>query len=142
MTAFDVYGVPKPQGSARAFVANGKARITATGGTGFAAWRNAVADAARSAHGDQAPLDGPLRLTIAFRFPMPAARKKVDRERGWCWHTVAPDIDKLTRLVADALTAAGVIVDDARICSLLVTATEVHQAWTGAHVAIEVIEGP
>lgn len=136
---FEVIGVPKAQGSHRAIAAKGGvAFLKPSGGADFAAWRNAVAQAAKdiAAHDDiAAPLDGPLYLHVTFRFPMPKNVRKTDRERGWRWKTTAPDVDKLTRTIGDACTAAALIVDDARFVEVVAEKHEV-TGWTGATVAI------
>lgn len=73
------------------------------------AWRLAVAYVA----GDQLPddwkpLDGPLSVEVTFYLPRPKS-PKFDEP------ATPPDADKLCRALGDALTQAGVIVDDARI---------------------------
>lgn len=134
---FLVYGVPAPQGSKQAFVANGKARMKESGGNRFAAWRNAVAEAARiEAERLGEPLDGALGLDIVFRFPMPASRPKRIRERGVAEKTTAPDLSKLVRAVEDALQAAALITDDARITWCTARKVEVSGDWAGANVFI------
>ena len=137
LVIFDVVGTPKPQGSKSAFnAADGTPRTKESGGRAFAAWRNAVADKARDEadHLDDGPLDGPLQLHVEFRFGMPKSRRKADRETGAIPKTTAPDLDKLVRAVCDAMQAGGLITDDARIYELNASKTEVHEAWTGAHI--------
>jgi Holliday junction resolvase RusA-like endonuclease len=133
---FEVIGVPKPQGSMKAFAVGGRARMKPSGGGDFAAWRNAVSDAARNAIGDAPALDGPLLLAVTFRFPMPASRPKRDRERGETWKTTAPDTDKLVRTIGDALTAANLIADDARFAVINATKVET-TGWSGAIIRVE-----
>ena len=135
---FEVIGVPKPQGSKKPFKDRaGNARMAESGGLAFAAWRNAVSEAARRAHGDAEPLDGPLVLAVEFRFPMPKSAPKRDHEQGRRWKTTAPDTDKLVRSIGDALEAAGVITSDARIAKLRdIDRVEV-TGWTGAVIDIE-----
>ena len=132
---FDVVGVPAPQGSHRAFVVNGRARMTEAAGTKGTQWRDAVAQAARNVAPDT-PLDGPLRLTVEFRFPMPTSRRAAARAAGIAPKIGAPDLDKLVRAVGDALTEAGLITDDARICTVVAHKYEV-VGWTGARIRIE-----
>lgn len=133
MTAysFEVVGTPAPQGSKR-HVGNGIMRESSTA---LAPWRATVAQAARLAAGANPPLDGPLALSVTFRFPMPKSRPKAVREEGWAWKTTAPDLDKLVRAVGDALTEAGMIRDDARLASVC---AEKHEAigWTGAQIVV------
>jgi len=138
MIEFEVIGIPMPQGSMKAFNAGGHARMKPSGGPGFAAWRNAVSQAAKdiAGHADiQAPLDGPLGLSIEFRFPMPASRPKAARAAGRAWKTTSPDTDKLIRCIGDALTAAALIADDARFCAIEAIKVEV-TGWTGAIIRI------
>ena len=135
--SFDVVGTPRPQGSKKAFAVNGQARMKETGGLEFAAWRNAVAEAARrEADRLVGPLDGALMITCAFRFQMPKSRSKKDRVKGKLWKTTAPDSSKLLRLVEDSLQAGGLITDDARIAAHWVTKIEVATGWTGATIKI------
>lgn len=134
---FDVIGIPKPQGSMKAFAVGGRARMKPSGGADFAAWRNAVAEAARNVAGD-APLEGPLRLTVSFQFPMPKSRPKAMRANGVGYKTTAPDLDKLVRTIGDALTASGLIRDDALIAELVATKAEV-TSWTGATITLEAL---
>lgn len=143
LVEFEVVGIPKPQGSMKAFKVGNAIRTQPSGGASFAAWRNAVAQAARDiiGHDDvSAPYDGPLGLSVEFRFPMPVGRPKRDRVNGLCWKTTAPDVDKLIRTIGDALTAAGLIRDDARIVALEARKIET-TGWTGAVITLTQ-EGP
>ena len=103
MTKFFAAGTPRPQGSKRQmrgrFVEDSKH---------LKAWRQTVVDAARRAHNSQPPLDGPLCCRVRFLFPC----SKTKPEKAGMLHTVTLDVDKLQRAVGDALTIAGVIVDD------------------------------
>ena len=54
------------------------------------------------------PLDGPLEVEATFYFERPR-RPKFDAP------AVKPDLDKLCRALGDALTAAEIVTDDARI---------------------------
>ena len=134
LVTFDVIGVPAPQGSKRAFVANGRAVMKESGGDKFASWRNAVATVARH-HAARTPLDGALGLTIEFRFPMPASRSKRVRQLGRIPKTTAPDTSKLVRCVEDALQAAGLVVDDARFTTIEACKVET-VGWSGAVITV------
>lgn len=141
MIEFEVIGLPKPQGSMKAISIGGQARVKPSGGNEFAAWRNAVSQAARDVaeHDDvSAPLDGPLALDVTFRFPMPKSRPKRDHAAGLAWKTTAPDLDKLVRTVGDALTASGLIADDARFAVIKATKAET-TGWTGAVIRVEAL---
>lgn len=118
MIRLQVAGIPAPQGSKSAFVRGGRAVIvegsSAKGRAGHAAWRQAVATAARDwlEQHPQSPLSEPARVTLQFRFPLVAS----DRYR--YWHVTSPDLDKLARSVGDALVSAGLLADDRFICEL------------------------
>lgn len=118
--ALRVYGVPSPQGSKTAFVRGGRAVLTdgrnTTARSSHAAWRQAVATAARD-HLErnpwQAPFDEPCVIHITFLLPRPKSipkkRRHPDRK---------PDLDKLNRSALDALVDGGLLADDARVVEL------------------------
>jgi Holliday junction resolvase RusA-like endonuclease len=148
MITFRVLGVPAPQGS-KTVVGHGGGRSHAieggskTGRARLRSWRTAVAETARDIFESEqlpAPLDGPLELTVRFRMPMPASRPKRLRLVGQGWHSIKPDGSKLLRSTEDALTDAGLIRDDARICRFSVEKIEVI-GWTGATISVGPING-
>lgn len=128
---FDVAGLPAPQGSKR-HVGRG---VMVESSKAVAPWRATVAARALEVSRGRT-FDGPLRLTVNFRFRMPASRPKRVRSVGVAPKTTAPDLDKLLRAVGDALTESGLIRDDARICEVRATKHEV-TGWTGARIRIE-----
>lgn len=100
-----VPGVPATQGSKRHV---GGGRLIEMDKK-LPAWRAAVAYAAvgHRARGWE-PLDGPLSVQAVFYLARPK-RPKFDQP------ATPGDLDKYLRALGDALTQAGVIVDDARI---------------------------
>jgi Holliday junction resolvase RusA-like endonuclease len=70
------------------------------------------------------PKDIPVAIRIVFRMPVRKSDpdswryQSVGADYPLIWFTVAPDKDKLTRAVFDALTAANVWADDAQACDL------------------------
>lgn len=132
-----IVGTPKPQGSKRAFVVPGKgdrkARAIivddASAGKGkgrgaHADWRGSVTVAAQRAMGltdDDADafeplrLAGPLAVRLVFALPRPSSAPKT--RRTWPSGRVG-DVDKLARSVLDALSDAGVWLDDAQVVEL------------------------
>ena len=133
---FQVLGIPRPQGSKKAFSANGRALMKEAGGLDHARWRNAVADAAKhAAETLPGPLTGPLRLDVVYRFAMPASRPKAARVAGRAWKTSAPDSDKLDRAICDGLQASGLIGNDSQICAGESVKYEV-VGWTGATITL------
>lgn len=129
--AFDVLGVPAPQGSKRAFVVGNRAVVTEDSKRS-APWRDSVAAAGVAAMSGLPALDGPLQVTIQFRMPRPRSVKRL-------YPSVKPDIDKLARAVLDGLTAAAVIVDDSRVISL--TAEKVYAEVPGASIRVTEVPG-
>lgn len=112
MTAITVtvLGVPVPQGSMKAV---GPRRIIHSNQSKLRPWRDSVAwqlrDAAAAA-GLVEPWNEPVVVTATFVLPRPASAPR----RRWAPDR-KPDIDKLLRAALDALTASGVVVDDARV---------------------------
>lgn len=103
-----VAGVPVTQGSMKAFVVNGRAKVTHSSGK-VDIWRRAIVDAtARQLGEDLGLFCGPVRLSAAFRLPRPASTPK--RRRTWPTGHRSGDLDKFLRLLGDALT--GVLIDD------------------------------
>lgn len=117
LVAFEVGGVPVPQGSHRIGRAGGKASgrpiILPDNDAALVEWRGRVTWRARGAWRNRPPIDEPLFVVLLFRFGRPAT---VRRE----WPAVKPDLDKLTRAVFDAITEARVWTDDARVCRMTV----------------------
>lgn len=110
--------------------------LVEAGGLDHARWRNAVADAAKHiADAREGPMQGPLRLDVVYRFPMPASRPKAARSAGLAWKTTAPDRDKLDRAICDGLQASGLIGNDAQICAGESVKYEV-VGWTGATITL------
>lgn len=60
------------------------------------------------------PLNCPVEVAIAFFFVRPAGAHPLDRPST----TSTGDVDKLSRLVLDALTQSGTITDDSRVVDL------------------------
>jgi Holliday junction resolvase RusA-like endonuclease len=107
-----VYGIPGPQGSKK-FVGRAKSGrgIMVESSAKVKPWREAVHAAALAARNGSAPLDGPLLVRMVFTMPKPQSAPK--RRKTWPMRT--PDLSKLARSTEDALTNAGVWVDDARV---------------------------
>lgn len=115
--SFNVMGLPAPQGSKR-HVGHG---VMIESSKKVAPWREAVKWAAIKQCGSMEPLDGPLAMRVVFTLPKP----KSARKGRWCPDRM-PDLSKLVRSTEDALTDAGLWVDDARL-------VEVHarKVWPG-----------
>lgn len=108
---FEVRGLPIAQGSVKAFVVHGRARVVSVSPQ-LRAWRDTVADVARKWYGD-APLErGAVSLHLIFSLPKPKKPKGDGR-----LPIAYPDIDKLARGILDALTGT-VYVDDSQVTDL------------------------
>lgn len=145
MITFEIVGEPMQQGS-KTRMPNG---AMIEGGPQSAesrqrrkSWRTAVAEAARDAAQNlPEPLDGPLALSVEFRFTMPKSRPKAAREAGRWPKTTTPDLDKLVRALGDGLEAGGLVRSDARFAVIEASKVEVI-GWTGAVVSIEALDWP
>ena len=124
-----VPGTPRPQGSMRAMVVGGKARMFNASHDTLAQWRHSVTSASVDLWGDHPPFDGPVAVMVKFALPRPPS---IPRKR-WA-PTVKPDLDKLARAVLDALTGVA-FTDDARVISLT---AQKHYAEgpIGAHITV------
>ena len=121
MHVFTVFGDPAPKGAMRAFAVRkggaltGGTVVTARGSARQSEWTARVLEAVqRKAVGGAEVLDGPLRLRVWFFLRRPKSTPK--RRRTWPDRT--PDLDKLVRLVLDALTGT-LIADDARVVQIV-----------------------
>lgn len=146
MIRFNVIGAPQTQGSKKTIphAATGRP-ITIESMTRTKPWRVDVAEQARAAcaSGDgrsvvMYPKPHHVDLALIFRF---ALAKRWRTAIGVSQHTPlkhagAPDVDKLSRAILDALTAAGCIYeDDGQVASLY--ADKIYVApggWTGCTV--------
>lgn len=112
-----VYGRPAPQGSKSFKGIHGGRAVLAESSKRVAPWRQDVKVAAeaeigrREDPGDWVPMDGPLLLVVVFTLPAPQSLPK----RRASYPCKLPDLSKLVRSTEDALTAAGVWKDDARV---------------------------
>lgn len=112
---FSVRGKPEPKGSTRAFVPKGWTRAVITSANPKA---KVFAELVRWAAQEFAPptlLTGPVSVSMVFGIQRPksAPKKRV-------WPTTKPDIDKLVRLVLDALTHV-IWADDSVVVQLEAT---------------------
>lgn len=138
MTAFFVPGIPAPQGSKR-HVGRG---ILVESSKQLHPWRLDVTSMALDAHSGRPPLER-AEVALVFVFPRPKSHYRTGRHAhelrpdAPAAHTVKPDIDKLSRAVLDALTAAQAIRDDSRVCEL--TASKRYGDQPGVHVHVAAI---
>jgi crossover junction endodeoxyribonuclease RusA len=102
---FFVPGVPVAKGSAKAFVVKGRAIVTQSNGAKQKPWASAISYTAQQA--GVRPMVGPVMVRMTFVMPRPKAHLRKSgaiKETAPTFHTSKPDVDKLVRLVFDALT--------------------------------------
>lgn len=116
---FVVYATPIPQGS-KSVAMRGKRPVMYDDNPGIPAWRKAITAAAKAAGLSELKLDGPLHVSLHFFLARPKAHYRAGeqlRDDAPYWVITKPDSDKLARGVYDALTIAGVVLDDRFISS-------------------------
>lgn len=124
-------GTPVPQGSVSVY---GGRVVGVT--PKLKAWRSLVR-AGTMAHHTGEPMDGPLRVAMAFQLEPP------QKPRWWA-PAVKPDLDKLVRAVLDSLSTtkdlAGVIRDDARVVEIV--AAKAYHGTPGVVVTVTRLDAP
>lgn len=112
---FDVYGPPQPQGSKRVGFHGARSVVLDSNDKALRPWREAVKHAALEVLGDDhEPYDEPLVVEVTYTVAKPASAPR----RRLSWPRRKPDLDKLVRGTFDALSDAGLWVDDARVVEL------------------------
>ena len=141
MITLDVLGIPAPKGSGRAMLIGGRARYIASSSGANArkqiAWLRAIQSAA---HGCE-PIAGPVMVAITFRMPRPAGHRTKRgelREKAPTHPAVAPDLDKLIRLVFDALTGLA-FGDDSRVVRVSAGKVYAVPGRSGASITVEAL---
>jgi len=93
------------------------------------------------------PIEEPTRVTIAAYLPRPAtlipkAKGRVEQPPAAAFLApVKPDLDNLSKAICDALTQAGVIVDDQRVVELRMSKSYV-PVGIAPYVAVRVEVAP
>lgn len=112
---FEVYGVPVPKGSTKAFFRPGmKYPVVTHDNAKTKPWQEAIVCAAREAGQGRPPADGPVALLLKFYMPRPKSAPRYVR-----LPVRKPDLDKLVRCVKDGLTRAGLYRDDSQVVEVV-----------------------
>lgn len=117
----DVRGLPRPQGSLRLHALPGGGQAARYPAAVYA-WRAQVQQAVAAA--GEIPLYGAVELALGFDLPRPGTHLGSGRNAQMVrpsapeYPTTKPDLDKLVRCVADAITDAGLWKDDSQVVSL------------------------
>jgi len=116
-----VAGTPRPQGSMSLWRGGGGKEI-ARYPDRVTEWRNLLHFAfVEEMRGRSGPILGAVELRLLFRLARPRVHFRTGRHRALLRDaapevpTAAPDLDKLVRAVADALTTARVWEDDGQV---------------------------
>lgn len=121
MIKFEVPGRPIQQGSMKAFVAGGRARITHDKGKDLMEFRSRVGYAARAAGASS--VRGPMVIDLTFVMPRPKSHYGTGKNLGRLKATAPkyvcskPDLDKLIRSVLDGLTNIA-FADDSQVVTI------------------------
>ncbi len=120
VAAFFAAGIPRPQGSKRAFLHKTTQKVVMVEGGDAAMkkkhglWRLTLSIAARQAMAGRPPADGCVVVDVEFLFPRPKSHYRANGElKAWAIdvpHGKKPDRDKLDRALGDSLT--GVVLGD------------------------------
>lgn len=108
-----VHGQPAPQGSKTAGLnrKTGRAVLFESASKTLKPWREAVKYAALNQRIGKPPINGPVMVRMVFTVRKPTSAPKTRPT----FPTSPPDLSKYARATEDALTDAGIWVDDARI---------------------------
>lgn len=125
-----VVGTPAPQGSKKFVGMRANHAVLVESSKKVAPWRKAVVKAATAvvtfSEPTSEPLAGPLRVWMTFFLARPKShywtgkRAGVLRESAPKYPTAYPDVSKLARSTEDALTDAGVWLDDAQVVEYVI----------------------
>ena len=134
MTSFVVPGDPVAQPRHKIATRGGFAKAYIPKDHPIHGYKQAVQLAARVAMGGRAPVDGPVLVTILFRFGRPKSHSKAARIDDN--HKQKPDLDNLTKAVLDALN--GICwADDSQVCQIRAS-----KAWRTESQTIVIIDLP
>lgn len=138
---FRVFGIPKPQGSKRAFHhrSTGRIVLTEAAGVPLKDWRSEVKQTAAVEMVGKPVISQPtgIGLVVEFILPRPVSLPKTKTTP---LAVKKPDLDKLIRAVCDALKGV-VYADDSQVVSMrLHKRTAEMGERTGAHIIVEALD--
>ena len=123
--AFFCPGTPIGQGSKKVVPTHGGPRAIEDNDAKLRPWRHAlVVSALEAMNGSTMRFTGAVRAEMIFLFRRPKGHygtgrnAAVVKETAPKYRASKPDADKLARAVLDALTVAGVLMDDRQVVSL------------------------
>ena len=121
MVSVDVRGLPRPQGSMTLHKTADGQTVSRYPPTVWE-WRYQVQQAVAALN--EGPFLGPVIVRLGFDLPRPAGHMGTGRNSEFIkpssptFPIVAPDLDKLTRCINDAITDAGLWKDDSQVVAM------------------------
>jgi Holliday junction resolvase RusA-like endonuclease len=132
--AFTIPGAPRGKGRPRASRFAGGVRLYTDAKT--ASYEGLIAYAAQQALSGQAPLSGPLTVSVLVRLAPPVSASKKLRSAmlaGEAWPTKKPDLDNIVKAVLDGCDGVA-FGDDAQVC--WINAGKIYAEAAGVDVTI------
>ena len=134
MISFTVPGDPVAQPRPQISTRGGFARAFVPRVHPIYVYRDAIQLAAKVAMAGQAPVEGPVLVTVLFRFGRPKSHTKAARLDDN--HKQKPDLDNLCKAVLDALN--GICwADDSQVCQIRAS-----KAWRTEGQTIVLVDRP
>lgn len=131
---FTVFGIPQTKGSTRMWKApNMKFPVITNTNKKNKPWAQTVSAMAQQHRQDGCPFNGPIRVRLVFRMPIP---KSIPKRRP-SFMTKRPDLDKMIRSVKDALTGVLYRDDNQVVC---VEAHKTYGEEPGVTITVERID--
>ena len=134
MISFTVPGDPVAQPRHKVSTRGGFAKAYIPKDHPIHAYKEAIQLAAKIAMAGRAPVEGPVLVTVLFRFGRPKSHSKAARSNDN--HKQKPDLDNLCKAVLDALN--GICwTDDSQVCQIRAS-----KAWRTEGQTIVLIDLP
>ena len=146
-----VPGDPAPKGSLKCIGRRGSvAHVLIEDNDRTKPWRDKVSAAVRRAHPEPASPGQPLCADVTFTLARPKSHygtgRNVNRVRpaapAWPTSHATGDVDKLLRLILDALQDAGLVPDDSAIVTVTTTKAYPTETDVGGVYAPDVLAWP
>ena len=137
--SFHVYGTPMPKGSTTRMPNGGTIPAGTTASRKrMSEWRTDIRNEAIDAMGEMKPSIGAVRIMMEFQLPYPISSIR-KYQFGWLPHTKKPDVDKLMRMMLDALT--GIVwKDDSQVCFSTVNKVYSWNNQPGCDVVVDFLD--
>lgn len=135
--SFWVAGTPMQKGSTTR-MPNGSTLPAGTTNTRklMSNWRTDIREQASKAMDGSSPYMGAVRIMVEFAMRPPASMPR--KYQGWMPHTKRPDLDKLERMLCDALKGIC-YVDDSQVTNMASGKVYAWDGRTGANITVDFI---